>query len=170
MQGTRENGGREMKVRTAGQVQGIGIASLAFTLAFFACGGAMASDVERQIPAILDAAGSGLTVNNPTVQRIEGRAVKMTARLAAKEISPGATAADSPSRTGLTGTPREGSGGPEATLSAPPPAPGEITVRSMVGFLKGLRASRKEKPATAVAAPVPELRLGRTDTSPPEIN
>jgi hypothetical protein len=51
-----------MKTRRAGRVQRIGFAALAFFLASFACGAAMASDVERQIPVIRDAAGSGLTV------------------------------------------------------------------------------------------------------------
>ena len=121
-----------MKMRTDGREQRIGITTLAFALAFLACGGAMASDVERQLPVIRDTAGSGLTTEisregtrqtatpflslyNPTVQEIEDRIVrivKMTAGSAAKEIPPG-----------------------------------EITVRSARGLLKG-------------------LRLGRTDTSP----
>ena len=150
-------------------MQRIGIAALAFTLSFLACGAAMASDVERQIPVIRDTAGSGLTteisregtrqtatpfltLHNPTVQRIEDRIAKKAARLAAKEIP--------------SGTPREDSERPETTLSSLPPLPGEITIRNVKGFLKGLRASRKEKPAPAVAVPTPELRLGRTDTSP----
>ncbi len=155
-------------------MQRIGFAALAFALAFLACGAAMASDVERQIPVIRDTVGSGLTTEisregtrqtatpflslyNPTVQRIEDRIVKKTGRSAAKEIP--------------SGTPREDSGRPETTLSSLPPAPGgEITVRSMKGFLKGLRASRKEKPAPAVVVAVPEQRLGMADTSPRETN
>ena len=154
-----------MKIRTAGRVQRIGFA---FALAFLACGAAMASDVERQIPVIRDTAGSGLTTEisregtrqtatpfltlyNPTIQGIEDRIGKKTARLAANEIP--------------TGTPREDSGRPETTLSSLPPVPAEITVRSVQGFLKGLRASRKEKPAPAVVVAIPELRLGRADTS-----
>jgi hypothetical protein len=43
--------------------------------------------------------------------------------------------------------------------------PGEITIRNVKKFLKGLRASRKEKPAPAVSVPVPELRIGMADTS-----
>jgi len=165
---TRENGGREMKIRNAGRVQRIGIAALAFALVFLACGAAMASDVERQIPVIRDTAGSGLTMEisrertrqtatpvltlqNQTVQRIEDRIAKKTDRFAAKEIP--------------SGVAREDSGRSETTLASPPPVPEEITVRSVAGYLKGLRASRKEKPAPAVVAPLPELRLGRTDTS-----
>jgi hypothetical protein len=132
-------------------VERIGFTALAFALAFLACGAAMASDVERQIPVIRDTAGSGLTIGisregtrqtatpflilyKPTVQQIEDRIVrivKITARLAEKEIPPG-----------------------------------EITVRSVQGFVKGLRASRKEMPAPAVVVAVPEQRLGRTDISP----
>jgi len=162
-----------MKMRNAGRVQGIGIAALAFALAFLACGAAMASDVERQIPVIRDTSGSGLTMEisregtrqtatpfltlqSPTVQRIEDLIAKKTARLTAKEIP--------------SGVAREDSGRPETTLASPPPVPEEITVRSVAGYLKGLRASRKEKPAPAVVAPLPELRLGRTDTSPRDIN
>ena len=150
-------------------MQGIGMAALAFALTFLACSAATASDVERQIPVIRDAAGSGLTteisregarqtatpvltLQNPTVQRIEDRISKKTDRFAAKEIP--------------SVTPQAGSARPETTLASPPPVPGEITVRSVAGFLKGLRASRKEKPAPAVTVPTPELRLGRTDTSP----
>jgi len=175
-----------MKMRTDGREQRIGFAVLAFALAFLACGAAMASDVERQIPVIRDTAGGGLTTEisregtrqtatpfltlyNPTVQQIEDRIVRivnMTDRLAAKEIPPGATAAGSLSRIGLTGTPRDDSERPEATLASLPPVPGEITIRSVRGFLKGLRSSRKEKPAPAVVVAVPELPLGRTDTSP----
>ena len=171
-----------MKMRSAGRVQRIGFASLAFTLAFLASGAALASDVERRIPVIRDTAGSGLTTEisregtrqtatpfltlyNPTVQRIEDRIGKKTARLAAKETPPEATAAESLSRIGLTGTPREDSGQTQTALSSLPPLPGEITIRNVKNFLKGLRASRKEKPAPAVVVPVPELRLGMADTS-----
>jgi hypothetical protein len=164
---TWEYGRTEMKTRTAGRVR-IGIAALAFALAFLACGAAMASDVERQIPVIRDTVGSGLTTEitregtrqtatpfltlyNPSVQRIENRIVEKTAPWAAKEIP--------------SGTLREDSGRSETAIASPPPVPGEITVRNVAGFLKGLRASRKEKPAPAVVVPTPELRLGRTDTS-----
>jgi len=135
-----------MKIRTAERVQRIGFTALAF----LACGAAMASDVERQIPVIRDTTGSGLTteisregtrqtatpfltLHDPTVQEIEDRIVrivKKTDRSAAKEVPPG-----------------------------------EITVRSVQGFLKGLRASRKEKPAPAVVVAVPERQLGMADTS-----
>lgn len=174
-----------MKIRNVGRVQRIGFAAFAFSLAFLACGAAMASDVERQIPVIRDTAGSGLTMEisregtrqtatpfltlyNPTLQEIEDRIVrivKITARSAAKEIPPGATAAGSLSRTCLTGTPRGGSGQSETTFASSPLVPGEITVRSVVGFLKGLRSSRKEKPVPAVVIAVPEQRLGMADTS-----
>ena len=180
-------------MRTAGRVQGIGfaapvqrLATVAFALAFLACGAAMASDIERQVPAIRDAAGSDvtieisregtrrtatpvLTLNYPTVQQIEGRIAKKTAGLAAKGILPEATAEGPNCRTGLTGTPREDSGRPKTSLSSPPPVE-EITVRSVKGFLKELRASRKEKPAPAAVVAAPELRLGRADTSPREAN
>ena len=139
-----------MKMRTAGRVQRIGLAALAFALAPLACGAAMATDVERQIPLLRDTAGSGLaveisregtrqtatpllTVKKPTIQRIEERIVRIvekTARLAEKEIPPG-----------------------------------EITVGSMQGFLKAFRTSLKEKPAPAVVVAPQERRLGRTDTS-----
>ena len=137
-----------MKIRSAGRVQRI---VFAFALLFLACGAAMASEIEWQIPVIRDNASSGLTMEisregtrqtatpfftlyNPTIQEIEDRIVrivKKTARSAAKEIPPE-----------------------------------EITVRSVQGFLKGLRESRKEKPAPAVIVAVPEQRLGMADTSP----
>jgi hypothetical protein len=154
-----------MKTRTAGRVLWIGIAALAF----LACGAAMASDVAWQIPLIRDTVGSGLTMEisregsrqtatpfltlfNPTVQRIENRIAKTIAPWAAKEIP--------------SGTLKEASGRPETILSSLPPVPGEITLRSVQDFLKGLRASRKEKPAPAVGVAGPERRLGGTDTSP----
>ena len=139
-----------MEMRSSGTVQRIGFVTLAFALAFLACAAAYASDVERRIPVTRDAAESGLTAEisregtrqtatpfltlyNPTIQEIEDRIVrivKITARMAAKEIPPG-----------------------------------EITVRSAQGFLKGLRASRNEA-APAVVVAVPEQRLGMVDTSP----
>jgi len=116
-----------MKMRCAGRVRRIGIASLAFALAFLACNAAIASDVERQIPVTRDTAGSGvtmeisregtrqtvtpfLTLTNPTVQRIEHRIAKKIEELAAKEFPSDATAEGSHPRIGLTGTPREESG------------------------------------------------------------
>jgi len=171
-----------MKVLSAGRMQRIGFVTLAFALAFLACAAAYASDVERRIPVIRDTAGSGLTTEismegtrstatpfltlyNPTVQRIEGRIAKKTALLASKKNHPEAAAAGSPSRIGSTETTREGSGLPETTLSSLPPVPGEITIRTVKGFLKGLRSSRKEKTDPAVVATAPELRLGMADTS-----
>lgn len=150
-----------MKMRSTGRVQRIGFAALAFSLAFLACAAAMASDVERQIPVIRDTTGSGLTMeisregsrqtatpfltlNEPTVQWIEDRIAKMTAGVTAKEIPSEAT---------------------EPNLSSRPPVPEEVTVRTVKGFLKELRASRKEKPAPAVVVAVPEQRLGMADTS-----
>ena len=143
----------------------IGVAAVAF----LACGAAMASDVEWQIPLIRDTVGSGLTMEfsregtrqtatpfltlfSPTVQWIENRIGEKTAPWAAKEIP--------------SCTPREDSGRTESILSSLPRVPGEITLRTVKGFLKELRSSLKEKPAPAAVVAVPELRLGRTDTSP----
>ena len=176
-----------MTMRTAGPVQRLGLATLTFALAILACGAAMASDVERQIPLTRDAAGSGLTIeisregtrqtatpfltlNNPTVRRIEERIAEKTSRLAAKEIPSERTAACSVPRIDPTGAPREDSGRPKTTISSMHPVPEEITARGVKGFLKELRASRKEKPAPAAVVAAPELRLGRTDTSPREAN
>jgi hypothetical protein len=155
-----------MKTRSAGWVRWIGIAALVF----LPCGAAMASDVEWQIPLIRDTVGSGLTMKisregtrqtatpfltlyNPTVQRVENRIVEKTAPWAAKEIP--------------SVTPREDSVLPDTILSSLPPVPEEITLRSVHGFLKKIRASLKKKPAPAVAVAGPELRLGRTDPSLP---
>ena len=154
-----------MKTRTAGRVQWIGIAALAF----LACGAAMASDVEWRIPLIRDTVGSGLTLEisrdgtrqtattfltlfNPTIQRIENRIGEKIAPWAVKEFP--------------SCTPRDDSGRSETILSSLPPVPGEITLRSVKGFLKRLRSSLKGKPAPAVVVAGPERRLGRTDTSP----
>jgi hypothetical protein len=170
-----------MMMRTAGRVPWIGIAafSSAFVLVSLASGAAMASDVERQIPVIRSTAGSGmtleisregtrqtatpfLTLNDPDVQRVEKRIGKMADRLAAKKIS---TEAATPEPLSLTGTPREDSTRSETILSSLPPVPREITIRSVKRFLKGLRASRKKKPAPAVAVAVPEQRLEMAVTS-----
>ena len=181
-------------MRTAGRVQGIGfaapvqrLATVAFALAFLACGAAMASDIERQIPAIRDAAGSDvtieisregtrrtatpfLTLNYPTVQRIEDRIAQKSAGLAAKETPSERIVAGSVPRIDLTGTAREDCRRPETLISSMHPVSEEITVRGVKGFLKELRASRKEKPAPAAVVAPPERRLGRTDTSPREAN
>lgn len=170
-----------MRIRNAGPAHRIGMAVLLFALGFLACSAAMASDVERRIPLTRDAAGSGLTMeisrdgtrqtatpfltlHEPTVRRIEERIGKYAARYA-PEVSGGAAAADSVSRAVLTGTPPEGSGRPETARSSPPPASGEITLRSVGGLLKRLRASRKEKPVPAAVVAAPEQRLGMADTS-----
>jgi len=172
-----------MRIWKAGRVSRIMAAAMALAVAFLAGGAAMASDVERQVPVIRDTAGSGLTteisregtrqtatpyltLHDPTVRRIEDRIGRKIARLTAKEALPEANATGTFPRIDLTGTPREDSGRPETTLSSLPSLPGEITIRNVKHFLKGLRASRKEKPAPAVSVPVPELRLGMADTSP----
>jgi hypothetical protein len=172
-----------MKPRNIGRVQKLRFVALAFALVFLACMDAMASDMERQIQVTRDAAGSGvtmeisregtrqtatpsLTLNNPTVQRVEERIDRMIDRLAAQEIPSEATVAGSLPGIGLAGTPREDSGRTETALSSLPPLPGEITIRNVKNFLKGLRACRKEKPVPAVVVVAPEQRLGRTGTSP----
>jgi hypothetical protein len=161
----------------------IGLAVLAFVLAFLACGAAIASDVERQIPVIRDASGSGvtleisrkgtrqtatpfLTVSEPAVQRIEDRIAKITARLEAMSTPSEETVADAVPRIGLGGTPREDSGPAQTTLSSLPPLPGEITIRKVRNYLKGVRATRKERPAPAAVAAVPEQRLWMAAISP----
>jgi len=175
-----------MKTRTAGRVQQIRFVALAFALVFLACMDAMASDVERQIPVIRDTAGSGLTMeisregtrqtatpslalSNATAERIEERISKKIGRLA-KEIPSEASVKGTLSGIGLAGTQRKNSGRTETALSSMPPLPKEITVRSVQGFLKGLRASRKEKPVPAVVVAPPEQRLGMADTSRRETN
>jgi hypothetical protein len=164
----------------------VGFAALAFVLAFLV-GGAAASDVERQIPVIRDAAGSGLTVeisregtrqtatpfltlSEPTVQRVGDRIGKLTDRLAAKMGSADVSVARPVPRGGLSGTPGEDAGPPHTALSSLPPLPGEITIRNVRNFLKGVRASRMEKPAPAVVVAVPEQRLGMAATSLPGTN
>jgi hypothetical protein len=167
-------------------MQRIGTGALPFALALLACGAAMASDIERQIPVIRDADGSALTLeisregtrqtatpfltlNTPTVQRIEGRIAKKTDRLA-EEIPSKESVAGSLSGMGLAGTPREDSARPETGVSSRPPVPEEITVRAVKRFLKGLRASRKEKQVPAVVAAPPEQRLGMADSSRRDTN
>lgn len=168
-----------MKMRTAGPV----FAALAFALAFLACATAMASDVERQIPVTRDTAGSGLTLevtregtrqtatpfltlNHPTVERIEERVEKNIARLAAKVTPAKETVTDAVPGVALCGTPREDSGQPQTTLSSLPPLPGEITIRNVRNYLKGVRASRKEHPAPTAVVAVPEQRNGMAATPP----
>ena len=174
-----------MRMRTAGPVQRTGFAALAlaFALAFLACGAAMASDVERQIPVTRDTAGSGLTLeisregtrqtatpfltlNHPTVERIEERVEKNIARLAAKVNPAKETVTDAVPGIGLCGTPREDSGRPQTTLSSLPPLPGEITIRNVRNYLKEVRASLKEKPAPTAVVAVPEQWFGMAATSP----
>ena len=158
-----------MKIRKAGQVKRAGCAALCLALLFLACGAAMASDVERQIPVIRDSAGSGMTIeitregnretatpfltlNDTTGRRIQDRITKRIDRFAEQEI-PAATV-------------KEGAGRPRTTVSSLPLVPGEITIKGLKGFLKGLRSSRKEKPAPSVADPAPEMRLGMAAISP----
>jgi len=175
-------------MRGAGREQRIGMGALAMAsaLAFLAGVPAVASDVEWQVPFLRDAVGSGMTLEisregtrqtatpfftlyDPTVRRIEYRIGRMIDRLAAKEISPGTAAGNPPlCPGGRAGPPTEDFEGPDALLSSLPPLPGEITVRSVKRFLKELRASRKKRTVSPVAVAVPERRVGRADTAPPE--
>ena len=172
-----------MMIRRAGRAPQTGLAALAFVLLFLTSGAAIAADVERQIPMIRDTTGSGvtmeisregtrqtatpfLTVSEPAVQRIEDRIAKVTARLEAMSTPSEETVADAVPRIGLGGTPREDSGAPQTILSSLPPLPGEITIRNVKNFLKGIRATRTEKPAPAGIAAVPEQRLWMAAISP----
>ena len=170
-------------MRSAGRMTTIGSAAFAFLLTFLAGGAATASDVERQIPVIRDSVGSGLTLEisregtrqtatpfltltEPTARRIEDRIAKAAVRLAEQAVPAGEAVAGSVPRLVPVGTPREGSGRPQISLSSLPPLPGEITIRNLRNFLKGLRASRKESTKPAEAAAVPERRLGMADAAP----
>ena len=176
-----------MKMRTAGKVPKIGFAALPFAIALLACGAATASDVERQIPLTRDRAGSGLTIeisregtrqtatpfltlNYPTVQRIEERIAMKTYRFLAKELPPEEPVACPAPGVGLTGTPRVDFGRPETNLSSLPPVPEEITARSVRNFLKGLRASWRKTPVPAAVVAPPEQRLDTIGTPPHEAN
>ncbi len=169
-------------MRSAGRMPTIGSVALAFLFVFPGGGAAVASEVERQIPLIRDRAGSGLTMeisregtrqtatpfltlSRPTARRIEDRITKVLFRLAEPAVPSGEVVADSIPRLAPAGTPREDSGRPQTFLSSLPPLPGEITIRNVRNFLKGLRASRKESPVPAEAAADPEQRVGRADTA-----
>jgi hypothetical protein len=110
----------------------------------------MASDVERQIPVIRDTAGSGLTTE------ISREGTRQTATPFLTLHDPTVQEIEDRIVRIVKKTDRS------AAKEVPP---GEITVRSVQGFLKGLRASRKEKPAPAVVVAVPERQLGMADTS-----
>ena len=176
-----------MKMRTSGRVRQVRRAALAFSLGVLACGDAMASDVERQIPLTRDRAGSGLTIeisregtrqtatpfltlNYPTVQRIEERIAMKTYRFLAKELPPEEPVACPAPGIGLTGTPRVDFGRPETNLSSLPPVPGEITARNVRTFLKGLRASWRKTPAPSAVVAPPEQRPDGNGTPPREAN
>jgi hypothetical protein len=177
-----------MKMRSAGRVRRIGFA---FALAFLACGAAMASDVERQIPVIRDETGSDVSVeiqsegsrstarpclyaSKETVERVTDRIGGKIDAWKASNAGAGSSAIDdgtsepAASPCSIETLRRRAAGAKVSRTVVPDPA--EITVRSVRGFLKGLRASRKEKPAPAVVVAVPELRLGMADTSPRETN
>ena len=140
-----------MKIRTAGRVHRIGFAALAF----LACGAALASDVEWRIPVLRDTAGSGLTTE------ISREGTRQTATPFLTLYDPTIQEIEDRIVRIVKKTDRS------AAKEIPP---GEITARSAKGFLKGLRASRKEKPASAVVVTVPERRLEMADISPRETN
>ena len=140
-----------MKIRTAERVERFKFGALAFALAILACISAMATDVERQIPLLRDSAGSGLAVE---ISR-EGTRQTATPLLTVKK--PTIQRIEERIVRIVEKT---------ARLAEKEIPPGEITGRSVQGFLKGLRASWKETPAPAVVVAVPEQRLVRTDTSP----
>jgi len=176
-----------MKIRAIGRVQRIGFAALAFTLVFLACGAATASELDRRIPVIRDETGSDVSVEiqgegsrstaRPCVYASEETVERVTDRMGGKIDAWKASnaGAESSATYDVTSVPaaspcsietlRRRAAGAKVSRAAVP-EPGEITVRSAQGFLKGLRASRKQKPAPAAAVAVPELRLGRTGASP----
>ena len=187
-----------MKIRSAGRAQRIGFAALvrrlgapAFALVFIACGAAMASDVERRIPVVRDGAGSDVSVEiqsegsrsaaRPCLYAGKETVERMTDRIGGKIDgwkASGAGAGSSAIDVGtseLAASPcsietlrRRAAGAKVSRTAAPGPA--EITVSSVRGFLKGLRSSRKEKPAPAVVVTAPEERLGMADISVRETN
>jgi hypothetical protein len=142
-----------MKIRTVERVERFKFAALAFALAFLAGISAMASDVERQIPVIRDTADSGLSIE------ISREGTRQTGTPFLTLYNPTIQEIEDRIVRIVKMT---------AGLAAKEIPPEEITVRSMQGFLKGLRTSRKEKPAPAVVVAVPERRLGMVDTSPRE--
>lgn len=142
----RSSGSGETRMRRVGREQWIGMGALALAsaLAFLACGPAVASEIEWQFPLLRDAAGSGMTLE------ISREGTRQTA-------TPFLTLYDPTVRR------------IEYRIGRMlPPLPAEITVRSVKKFLKELRASRKNSPVPPVAVSVPERRVGRADTAPPE--
>jgi hypothetical protein len=140
-----------MKIRTVERVQRIRFPALVFALVFLACMDAKGSDVERQIPVIRDTAGSGSTIE------ISREGTRQTATPFLTLYNPTLQEIEDRIVRIVKITARK------AEKEIPP---GEITVRSVQGFVKGLRTSRKETPAPVVAVAVPERRIGMADTSP----
>ena len=137
-----------MKIRSAGWVRRI---VFAFALLFLARGAAVASEIEWQIPVIRDNASSGLTME------ISREGTRQTATPFFTLYNPTIQEIEDRIIRIVKKTARS------AAKEIPPE---EITVRSVQGFLKGLRDSRKEKPAPAVIVAVPEQRFGMANTSP----
>lgn len=180
-----------MKIRSAEWVRRIGLPAFACALALLAGRAAMASDVDRRIPVVWDGAGSAASVEiqsegsrstarpclyagKETVERVTDRIGGKIDAWKASDAGAGSSAIDygtsEPAASPCSiGTLRRRAA--EAKVSRTVvPDPGEITVRGVKGFLKGLRASRKEKPAPAVVVPVPEERIGMADLSMRETN
>jgi hypothetical protein len=180
-----------MKIRAIGRAWRIGLPAFAFALAFPVYNTALAAEVDRQIPVIRDEAGSDVSVEiqdegsrstaHPCVYVANETVERVTDRIGRKIDAWKASNAGAESSATYDGTPEPGASpcsietlrrraaGAKVSRAAVP-EPGEITVRSAQGFLKGLRASRKQKPAPAVVVTSPEERLGRTDVSVRETN
>jgi hypothetical protein len=176
-----------MKIQAIGRAWRIGLPAFAFALAFPVYNTALAAEVDRRIPVTRDETGSDVSVEiqgegsrstaRPCVYVADETVERVTDRIGGKIDAWKTSNAGAESSATYDGTSetaespcsiealRRRAAGAKVSRTAVP-EPGEITVRGVKSFLKGLRASRKEKPVPPVVAAPPERRLGRTDTSP----
>jgi hypothetical protein len=180
-----------MKTRSAGQVRKIGLPALIIALAFLTCGAAMASDYERRIQVTRDGTGSDVSLEiqtegsrstaRPCVHASKETVERVTDRISGKidtwkaslagAVPPAidhGTSDPATSPCSIETLRRRAAGAKLSRRTVDDP--GEVTARDVKGFLKGLRASRKGKPAPAVDVSAPERRLGMVATSPGETN
>ncbi|GAB4233841.1 MAG: hypothetical protein OHK0028_09800 [Deltaproteobacteria bacterium] len=175
-----------MTRRSAGRYRA-GLSVVFLSMAPFLCGISTASESDRSVPVLRDGSGSGASVKihregdrstaTPCVSATGETIGRITERIAGKieALQTRIDAAPSPADAGIAGpaeppcsieTLRRRAAGEKVSRTIVT-VPGEITVRNVKGFLKALRASRKDASGAPVVfafpGALPDGRLGMAD-------
>ncbi|MCL5884619.1 MAG: hypothetical protein M1377_04650 [Deltaproteobacteria bacterium] len=143
-----------MKIRMAERIHRNGLATLLLFMALFAGGVSTATEADHRIPVIRYGAGSEASVK---IHR-EGERSTATPRVTATGDAMEKIADRIAGKVDVLKS--------RKVSRNIVPVPEGLTVRNVKGFLKALRASRKEKSDAPVVLAFPERRLGMADRPP----